>query len=166
MLRNFLAIIFGGILGMALNLGLIELNMSFFPMSPGLDQNKPEDFNTYVSTLPASAFILVLAAHLGQSFVGGWIAARLGASRPMLLAMIIGILTLTGAIIMTIMTPDGPAWLTVELPLCLAVAWAAGRIEQKRRSAKDAATPTDAETGKAETEKSEEASPIRPTEDA
>ena len=166
MLRNVLAVICGGILGMALNLGLIELNMSFFPMPPGLDQNKPEDFNTYVSTLPASAFILVLAAHLGQSFVGGWIAARLGASRPMLLAMIIGILTLTGAIIMTIMTPDGPAWLAVELPLCLVVAWAAGRIEQKRRAEKDTAEHADDETGEAETEKSEEAPPIMPAEDA
>jgi heme A synthase len=154
MLRNVLAVICGGILGMALNLGLIGLNMRFFPMPPGLDQNNPEDFNTYVSTLPAYAFILVLAAHLGQSFVGGWVAARLGDSRPMLLAMIIGTLTLAGAIMMTIMTPDGPAWLTVELPLCLVVAWAAGRIEQKRRLKKDTAEPADAETGEAETEKS------------
>ena len=95
MLRNILAVVGGCLVGSALNMGLIQLNMHvLFPMPAGTDMNDPEQFNAYVATLPTLAFVVVLFAHLGQSFVGGWVAARLGSSRPMLLAMIIGVLTL------------------------------------------------------------------------
>ena len=56
------------------------------------------------ATLPTLASLreqgarMVLAAHLGQSFVGGWVAARLGSSKPMLLAMIVGLASLAGGI--------------------------------------------------------------------
>jgi len=135
MLRNSLAVIGGSLVGMAVNMGLIQLNMHvLFPMPAGMDMNDPEQFNAFVATLPTSAYFVVLLAHLGQSFVGGWVAARLGASRPMLLAMIVGVLSLAGGI-MAMMMIDGPDWMMIELPLYLVVAWLAGRIEQKRRSA-------------------------------
>lgn len=60
-------------------------------------------------------------------------AARLGASRPMVLALIIGVLSPIGGIV-NLMTIDGPAWMIVELPLYLVVALAAGTIEQRRRA--------------------------------
>ena len=141
MLRNVLAVLGGCLLGSALNMGLIQLNFSvLFPMPAGQDMNDPEQFNAFISTLPASAFILVLLAHIGQSFVGGWIAARLGASRPMLLAMIVGVLSLAGGI-MAMMMFQGPDWMVVELPLYLVVAWLAGRIEQKRRTSRVSESP-------------------------
>jgi len=37
--------------------------------------------------------------------------------------------------IMNMMSIDGPAWLMVELPLYLVVAWAAGTLEVRRRAA-------------------------------
>ena len=77
---------------------------------------------------------MVLAAHLGQSFVGGWVAARIGGSRPMLLALIIGGLSLVAGII-NMMTVKGPTRLMIELPGYLVVAWAAGRLEERRRAA-------------------------------
>ena len=135
MVRNILAAIAGIIVGMVLNMGLIQLNMQvFFPMPAGTDMNDPAQFNAFIASLPTQAFLLVLLAHLGQSFVGGWIAARLGASRPMLLAMIVGVLSLAGGIAAMFMI-EGPAWMMIELPLYLVVAWLAGRIEQKRRAA-------------------------------
>jgi len=76
----------------------------------------------------------VLAAHLGQSFVGAWVAARLGASEPMLLAMTVGLASLAGGI-MAMMSIDGPTWMIVEMPLYLVVAWLAGRMEVQRRVA-------------------------------
>ena len=135
MLRNALAVLAGVVVGSALNMGLIQLNMQvFFPAPAGMDMNDPAQFNAFIASLPAQAFLLVLLAHLGQSFVGGWIAARLGASRPMLLAMIVGGLSLAGGIVAMFMI-DGPVWLMIELPLYLVVAWLAGRLEQKRRAA-------------------------------
>ena len=134
MLRNILAVLSGLLAGGALNMALIQLNMHvLFPMPPGMDMNNPEEFSTFVATLPALAFVVVLFAHLGQSFFGGWVAARLGASRPILLAMIVGALSLAGGIYaMTLI--KGPDWMMVELPLYLVTAWFAGRIEEKRRS--------------------------------
>jgi len=98
-----------------------------------VDMNDPVAFGSFIQGLPAQAFALVLVAHLGQSFVGAWIAARLAPTRPMLLAMVIGALSLLGGILAMAMIP-GPAWLAVELPLYLVVAWLAGRREVQRRA--------------------------------
>jgi hypothetical protein len=79
---------------MALNMGIIQLNMHvLFPMPESMDMNNPEELSVFMATLPVTVFLVTMVAHLGQSFVGGWGAARLGASRPMLLAMIIGVLS-------------------------------------------------------------------------
>ena len=135
MVRNVLAVVVGFLVGSALNMALIQLNMRvFFPMLAGMDMNDPAAFNAFMKTLPASAFIVPMVAHLGQSFVGGWLAARLGASRPMLLAMIVGVLSLAGGIVAMTMI-EGPGWMIVELPLYLVVAWFAGKLEQGRRAA-------------------------------
>ena len=134
MIRNILAVIGGLVAGMAVNMAIITLNTSvLYPMPEGIDQNDMVQFNAYIATLPTLAFFVVIAAHLGQSFVGGWVAARLGSSRPMLLAMIVGSLSLAGGIAAMMMI-DGPTWMAIELPLYLVVAWYAGRIEIQRRA--------------------------------
>lgn len=138
MIRNAVAAIVGYIVGSTINMGLIQLNMQvLFPPAPGIDVSDPLQFNGYIATLPSVAFLVVLVAHLGQSFVGAWVAARLGASHPMILAMSIGVLSLAGGIIAMTMI-EGPAWLMIELPLYLVVAWAAGNMEIKRRAASNA----------------------------
>ena len=138
MVRNILAVIAGLFVGMVVNMALVMLNAYvLFPMPPGMNMNDPEQLNAYIATLPTLAFFPVLAAHLGQSFVGGWTAARIGSSRPMLLAMIVGVLSLIGGI-MNWMTIDGPTWMMIEMPLYLVVAWLAGRMEQKRRATANA----------------------------
>jgi len=120
---------------MAFNMALIQLNMAvFFPVPPGMDASDPEQFNTYIQALPNQAFLLVVIAHLGQSFLGGWIAARLGSSRPMLLALIVGFVSLMGGVA-AILTIPGPSWMVLEIPLYLAMAFMAGRMEQTRRKA-------------------------------
>ena len=127
MVRNILAVIVGIFVGMAVNMALIQLNsLVLFPMPPGANMNDPAQFNAYIAELPHTAFILVLLAHLGQSFVGAWIAARLGTSHRMMLAMIVGTVSLLGGVMAMTMI-DGPAWLVIELPLYLVVAWLAGK---------------------------------------
>lgn len=135
MIRNIFAVLAGLAVGMAVNMALIMLNAYvLFPMPDGMDMYDPEQMNEYIATLPTVAFFVVLAAHLGQSFVGGWVAARLGSSQPMLLAMIVGLFALAGGI-MNMMTIRGPDWMFIELPLYLVVAWQAGRMEVNRRAA-------------------------------
>jgi len=126
--RSLLAVVAGLFAGMSVNMGLVMLNAHvLFPMPPGTDMQNPEAFQAYVSSLPTVAFFVVMLAHLGQSFVGAWVAARLASSRPMLLALIVGGLSLAGGVL-NMMTIQGPTWMYVELPLYLVVAWLAGRM--------------------------------------
>ena len=92
LIRNVLAVVGGLFVGMVWNMSLIQINMRLlFPMPEGLDMNDTEKFNAFVVDLPPTAFILVIIAHLGQALIGGWLAARFGASQPVLLATIVGV---------------------------------------------------------------------------
>ena len=78
-----MAVIVGIIVGMAVNMALIQFNsLVLFPMPPGTDMNDPAQFNAYIADLPQTAFILVLLAHLGQSFVPKVSAMPLETVRP------------------------------------------------------------------------------------
>lgn len=135
MLRNMGAVVLGMIVGMVVNMILISVNgYVLFPMPEGMDMYDPEQLSGYIETLPAAGMILPILAHLGQAFVGGWVAARLGASRPLVLAMIVGVLSLVGGI-MNAMSIPLPTWTYIEMPLYLVVAWFAGSLEVKRRAA-------------------------------
>ena len=46
----------------------------------------------------------------------------------MILAMVVGVVSLAGGVMM-MTSVDGPAWMVIELPLYLVVAWLAGRME-------------------------------------
>jgi hypothetical protein len=134
MWRNAGAILLGLMVGMMVNMALIELNMRvLFPIPDDMDMADPEAVEVFLATLPATGFILVIAAHLGQAFVGGWVAARLGASHPMRLALIVGAVTLAGGVSMLMMIP-GPQWVVLELPFYMVVAAWAGRLEERRRA--------------------------------
>jgi len=137
-MRNVLAVIVGLVVGMAANMALIMLNAVCYPMPEGMDMQDYEQLNAHLATLPTLAFILPLVAHLSQAFVGGWVAARIGKSRPVLLAMIVGVLSLGAGIWNFYMLPDAPKWMMIELPLYLVVAWLAGRRVAKCRAAKSA----------------------------
>lgn len=131
MLRNIGAVFAGLIVGMAFNMAVIMLNATvLFPMPPGSDMNDPADMNAYVAGLPTAAFLVVLVAHLGQAFFGGYVAARLGRASPVLLSMIIGVLSLVGGVL-NMMSIQGPTWMYIELPLYLALAFAAGRLVRR-----------------------------------
>jgi len=134
MLRNIIAIFVGLIVGMSANMAIIQFNMLvLFPIPEGVDFNDPAQLNAFMSTLPTGAFLMAMLAHLTQAFVGGWSAARLGASHPIHLAGVIGVVSLAGGISAMTMI-DGPAWMIVELPLYLVLAWCAGKIEVNRRA--------------------------------
>jgi nitrate/nitrite transporter NarK len=133
MLRNIGAVILGLLVGSALNMGLVMANMSLFPGPEGLDFDDAQAMAEYISGLPQSAFVLPLLAHVGQATLGGWVAARVGASRPMLLALIVGALTMVGGIMNMMNFPDAPVWMWVEFPLYLALPAAVGQMEKRRR---------------------------------
>jgi hypothetical protein len=127
------AVIVGLAVGMAVNMGLVQLNTTvLYPAPEGMDMKDPEQFQAYLDTLPAAAFLVVMAAHLGQALIGGWIAACLATSRPVLLALIVGAFTMVGGIMMMKMV-SGPPWMMVELPLYLLLPYLAGRSVARSR---------------------------------
>ncbi len=136
MWRNIGAVILGLIVGMIVNMLILQINSMFFPLPEGLDPTDYDALKSAMQSQPAAAWIGVIAAHLGQAFVGGWVAARLGVSRPLLLALIVGGLSLAGGIANAVMLST-PAWTWIEMPLYLVVAWLAGKqVERSRASAR------------------------------
>lgn len=133
MLRNIGAVILGLVVGMVVNLVIVQINLLLFPLPEGVDPADYEALKAAMPSQPAVAWIGVIAAHLGQALVGGWVAARVGASRPVLLAMIVGVLTLAGGIANAVMLSP-PAWTLIEMPLYLVVAWLAGKQVEKSRA--------------------------------
>jgi uncharacterized protein len=137
-LQNTLALVIGLVVGMAVNMMFVFANLFLYPMPEGVTMDDQEAFAGWVATLPDVAFILPVVAHLGQAFVGGWLAARLGSSFGLMhsraLAMCIGVISLTGGI-MNALQLTIPTWMWLEMPFYLLLAWYAGNIEVKRRAA-------------------------------
>lgn len=132
MIQNIIAVVVGLAAGMTVNMSLILLNGKvLYPMPKGMDMKDSEQMNAYVATLPWTAILVVIVAHLGQAFVGGWVAARMGESCPLVLAMIVGAISLAGGIMM-MRSVKGPKWMMIELPLYLVVAYLAAQIEIQR----------------------------------
>ena len=134
LLGNVFAVVAGLVVGSLWNMGIVQLNLRVLhPMPSGLDMNDAEQFDAFMATLPTSAFVVVLVAHLGQAFFGGWVAARLSRSHPVRMALVIGVLSLVGGVAAMFMI-EGPAWLMIELPLYLVLAWVAGRMVESKRN--------------------------------
>jgi len=132
-LRNVAAVIAGLVVGMIVTLALIQLNTVFFPLPAGVDLTDTAQMKNVIQGMPAAAWILVVAALLGQAFVGGCVAARLSAPRPMMLAMIVGVLSLAGGSANAQML-SAPVCTWIEMPFYPVVAWLAGRTELAGRA--------------------------------
>lgn len=133
--RNILAVIAGLVVGMAWNMGLVLLNVyKFFPMPEGTSMEQPEKFKAYIADLPPTAFLVILVAHVGQALFGGWVAARLAGSLPLIMALIVGVFTAFGSAYNQV-DLKGPAWMWVDPVLCIACAWFVGQRERARRDA-------------------------------
>ncbi|MEE2906494.1 MAG: hypothetical protein VX527_01545 [Planctomycetota bacterium] len=134
MFRNICAVLVGLVAGMVFNMLIVMLSMVLYPMPEGVGWNDREGLAAYIETLPATAFLIVMLAHLGQAFFGGWIAALISRNNPMLVAMVIGVLSMLAGLY-NLSTLPAPAWMWIEVPLYLVAAWAAARLVLARRTA-------------------------------
>ena len=130
--KNIFAVIAGWLVGSVVNMGLVMVGHSLFPIS-GVDPNDMEAMAAAMPTLSTEHFIFPFLAHALGTLVGAlfaaWIAA---ANRSMQMAMIIGVLFLIGGIAVNMMLP-GPTWFTVAdiLVAYLPMAWIGGTIGVK-----------------------------------
>ena len=130
--RNILSVFVGLVVGFLFNASCVALNGHLFPAPKDFSWEDSDVVSAYFDALPLAAFLIVLVAHLGQSFFGGYVAGRISKDCVMMVAMIVGGLSLVGGIMNFMMLPL-PMWMLIEMPLYLIVAWWAGNIAMKKR---------------------------------
>lgn len=132
-MRNILAVVAGWFVGSLVNMGLVQLGHSIFPIE-GIDPNDMEAFAAIIPTLEPKYFIFPFLAHALGTFAGAGLAAAISLNRKMMLAMIVGILFLAGGIVIIVnyMLP-GPIWFAA-LDILIAyvpMAYLAAKLMQK-----------------------------------
>lgn len=127
-IKNVLAVGLGWIVGSLFNMGLISLGHSIFPIA-GADPNDMEAMASIMADLEPKYFLLPFLAHALGTLTGAFLAARMGASKNMKLALLVGLLFLIGGILVNYMLP-GPTWFAVvDIALAyIPMAWIGGRL--------------------------------------
>ena len=130
-IRNILAFILGWFIGSFVNLGLVNIGYTFFPIAD-LD---PNDFDALIAIMPTlelKNFVFPFLAHSLGTLVGAIVVGLLAASHKMKLSIGIGGFFLIGGIIMNFILP-GPMWFEIaDLILAyIPMAWFGGKIAIK-----------------------------------
>ena len=111
-LKNILAVIAGLLIGGTVNMGLIMISGTIIPPPEGADMTTPEGLKAALPLLEPKHFIFPFLAHALGTLVGAFLAAKLAASKHLVMAMIIGVFTLAGGIAAVFMIP-APTWFIV-----------------------------------------------------
>jgi len=135
LLRSILAVFVGLLTGGIVIAGIQSINL-FTMSTPAPDPFKhPKEFDQFIANAPASMFLVVLLAYIVGPFIGGWVAARLAPSRPIVHGMIIGVFFLLAGI-SNLMQFTHPLWfaiasMSVFLPMAFLGAWCGGRNDKR-----------------------------------
>ncbi|WP_299333947.1 hypothetical protein [uncultured Psychroserpens sp.] len=130
-LKNIIAVVLGWFIGSVVNMGLIVLGHSIFPIE-GVDINDTAALSEVMPTLEYNYFIFPFLAHALGTFVGATIAGMIAANRKMTFAMVIGGLFFIFGIIAHNMI-SGPTWFTVFdlVAAYIPMAWLGGKLALK-----------------------------------
>ena len=130
-IRNILAFILGWFIGSFVNLGLVNIGYTFFPIA-GLDPNDFDALIEIMPTLEVKNFVFPFLAHALGTLVGAIVVGLLAASHKMKLSIGIGGLFLIGGIIMNFILP-GPMWFEIAdlIFAYIPMAWIGSKIAIK-----------------------------------
>jgi hypothetical protein len=111
MTRKILAVLLGAIAGGVFNMALVTVSHVVYPLPEGIDPNDFEAFRAYVqaSGMPTGALLIVLAAHIGGSFVSGFVCGLIAMRKWYVAAAILGLLWTCGGVAMLMLLP-APLW--------------------------------------------------------
>lgn len=128
-IRNSLAVITGLVVGSAVNMGLILISGSVIAPPAGADTTTMEGLEASLHLFEPRHFVFPFLAHALGTLVGALVAAVIAASHKCAVAMILGLIFLTGGITNAIVLP-APAWfITLDLLVAyLPMAWLACRL--------------------------------------
>ena len=125
-LKNILALLGGGLIGMIVNMGLIISGNQLIPFE--------DDINPINATMwEIKYFIFPFFAHAIGTLSGAFIAAKFSASHHMIFAICIGLFFLLGGITMVFILP-APIWfIVVDLFLAyIPMGWLGWKISNKK----------------------------------
>lgn len=124
-----------GLLTMWLTVAALEfLGHAMFPPPAGLDPQNPEHLQMIFAAAPVGAFVMLVVAWAGGSFVGGWVAARI-ARHARAAAVAVALFVMAGVAGMIVIVPEHPTWvaalgLLLPIPVALIAARFAARREK------------------------------------
>ena len=124
-IKNVLALIGGGLVGMTANMGLIITGNQLIPFSDNINPMNAMNWEI-------KYFIFPFLAHAIGTLSGAFIVAKCSASYHMLFAICIGIFFLSGGISMVFILP-APVWfVVVDLVLAyIPMGWLGWKISNK-----------------------------------
>jgi hypothetical protein len=96
-MRTLLGIIAGFIAAFAIMSAFEFANSLMFPFPKTMDIWDLAQVRAFAASLPASAFILLVAGWITGSFVGGWVSARIAKTSPGIATIAVGVLLTLGA---------------------------------------------------------------------
>lgn len=127
MLRKILAVVLGVLAAVVVILVVESLGHYLFPPPPDIDMTDREAVRAMAASMPAGAFLTVLAAWTLGALAGGVAAILVSPGRPWPAWVVAGVVLLF-AILNMAMIPH-PLWMMIAAPLLLAGAgWLAGRL--------------------------------------
>ncbi|WP_205503235.1 hypothetical protein [Rufibacter psychrotolerans] len=132
MFRSILSVLGGAAVGV-FTISLVQyLSHQLYPVPANLDPEDLEAASAALANAPTPALLLVLLAYALGSFFGGMVAARYAVHRPVLHALLVGILLLAAGIANLVALPH-PVWFTVAAVLLfLPMAYFGGTMSAKR----------------------------------
>jgi hypothetical protein len=126
MIRALLGVFGGLLLSMVMVFVLQGLGHQLYPPPAGLDPEDREAFAAAVDAMPIMALFLILFAYAMGTFIGAWLAARIG-GKPFYAFLVGGVMTMAG--MGNLIAVPHPLWFTIAGTLVfLPSAWLASRI--------------------------------------
>lgn len=119
----------GVLVGGFLNITIIGLGPTLFPLPEGIDPNDVESLAANMDRMGFENFIAPWLAHATNAFVGGLIAALVAASHRMRFALGMAAFVLLGGIAAAFMIPAPITFLIADIGFAyLPMGWLAGRL--------------------------------------
>ena len=135
MVKSIIAVVLAVLLAGVVIAAVQLVNTQIFPLPPGVAFNDREAMSRAVSSMPTGGFVLLLLSYTLGALAGGWLAARMAPRRPLLHAMIVGVLLLAAGVMNFVSIPH-PLWVTVlGLLIFLPMAWLGASLARPRSAA-------------------------------
>ena len=129
MIRNFLAVIVGLLVGNIAIMGLHYLGMEFFPLPEGVEMNDKKAISEYISIAPLGSLLFVMLAHIGGTFIAG-ISTTLVSKNIIPIYIIGSFFTLAGIYNLSLL--PHPLWFYIEVFLYFPAAIYSHRLINKQ----------------------------------